>query len=115
MERSVTALSLINIILYTRNNLKSTIACALEQHLLHLKKFVYRLDGDNIRFGLNKDLGFDEKSRNENIRRIGEVREQIFEAWIHYFIPKDRLPNSSPILVVYALLPSSHLIAQIVT
>jgi adenylylsulfate kinase-like enzyme len=32
------------------------------------------LDGDNVRFGLNKDLGFDEKSRNENIRRIGEVR-----------------------------------------
>ena len=53
---------------------QSTIACALEQHLLHLKKFTYRLDGDNIRFGLNKDLGFDEKSRNENIRRIGEVR-----------------------------------------
>ncbi|KAJ6475265.1 adenylylsulfate kinase [Mycena vitilis] len=52
---------------------KSTIACALEQHLLHLRKFVYRLDGDNIRFGLNKDLGFDEKSRNENIRRISEV------------------------------------------
>ncbi|KZT28926.1 adenylylsulfate kinase [Neolentinus lepideus HHB14362 ss-1] len=52
---------------------KSTIACALEQHLLHLHKFSYRLDGDNIRFGLNKDLGFDEVSRNENIRRIGEV------------------------------------------
>ncbi|KAF8633954.1 hypothetical protein AX15_001136 [Amanita polypyramis BW_CC] len=52
---------------------KSTIACALEQHLLQLKKFAYRLDGDNIRFGLNKDLGFDERSRNENIRRIGEV------------------------------------------
>jgi adenylylsulfate kinase len=32
------------------------------------------LDGDNVRFGLNKDLGFDEKARNENIRRIGEVR-----------------------------------------
>jgi adenylylsulfate kinase len=40
---------------------------------LHLRKFSYRLDGDNVRFGLNKDLGFDEKSRNENIRRIGEV------------------------------------------
>lgn len=52
---------------------QSTIACALEQHLLHLHKFSYRLDGDNVRFGLNKDLGFDEKSRNENIRRIGEV------------------------------------------
>jgi hypothetical protein len=53
---------------------QSTIACALEQHLLHLGKFTYRLDGDNVRFGLNKDLGFDERSRNENIRRIGEVR-----------------------------------------
>ena len=52
---------------------KSTIACALEQHLLHLHKFSYRLDGDNVRFGLNRDLGFDERSRNENIRRIGEV------------------------------------------
>jgi adenylylsulfate kinase len=46
----------------------------LEQHLLHIRKFAYRLDGDNIRFGLNKDLGFSEKDRNENIRRIGEVR-----------------------------------------
>ena len=54
--------------------MQSTVACALEQHLLHLHKFTYRLDGDNIRFGLNKDLGFDDKSRNENIRRIGEVR-----------------------------------------
>ncbi|WFC94406.1 adenylyl-sulfate kinase [Malassezia brasiliensis] len=53
---------------------KSTIATALEQHLLHLKKSAYRLDGDNIRFGLNKDLGFSPKDREENIRRISEVR-----------------------------------------
>ncbi|KAI0743937.1 adenylylsulfate kinase [Daedaleopsis nitida] len=59
---------------------KSTIACALEQHLLHLHKFTYRLDGDNVRFGLNKDLGFDEKSRNENIRRIGEVSKLFADA-----------------------------------
>jgi len=59
---------------------KSTIACALEQHLLHLRKFSYRLDGDNIRFGLNKDLGFDEKSRTENIRRIGEVSRLFADA-----------------------------------
>ena len=52
---------------------KSTIATALEQHLLHLKKSSYRLDGDNIRFGLNKDLGFSPKDREENIRRISEV------------------------------------------
>lgn len=59
---------------------KSTIACALEQHLLHLHKFTYRLDGDNVRFGLNKDLGFDEKSRNENIRRISEVSRLFTDA-----------------------------------
>ncbi|KAK9465483.1 Adenylylsulfate kinase-domain-containing protein [Lipomyces arxii] len=52
---------------------KSTIATALEQHLLHNGLAAYRLDGDNIRFGLNKDLGFSEKDRNENIRRIAEV------------------------------------------
>jgi adenylylsulfate kinase len=52
---------------------KSTIACALEQALLNIGITAYRLDGDNIRFGLNKDLGFSEKDRNENIRRIGEV------------------------------------------
>ncbi|KAI7574293.1 Adenylyl-sulfate, partial [Hortaea werneckii] len=52
---------------------KSTIATALEQHLLHLGLATYRLDGDNIRFGLNKDLGFSPKDREENIRRIAEV------------------------------------------
>ncbi|CAF9910855.1 MAG: Adenylyl-sulfate kinase [Heterodermia speciosa] len=52
---------------------KSTIATALEQHLLHSSYAAYRLDGDNIRFGLNKDLGFSETDRNENIRRIAEV------------------------------------------
>lgn len=52
---------------------KSTVAIALEQHLLHLGLASYRLDGDNVRFGLNKDLGFSEKDRNENIRRIAEV------------------------------------------
>ncbi|KAF8495850.1 adenylylsulfate kinase [Gautieria morchelliformis] len=59
---------------------KSTIACALEQHLLHLKRFAYRLDGDNVRFGLNQDLGFTEKDRTENIRRIGEVSKLFADA-----------------------------------
>ncbi|KAG9075609.1 Adenylyl-sulfate kinase [Ceratobasidium sp. 370] len=59
---------------------KSTIAVALEQHLLHLRRFAYRLDGDNVRFGLNKDLGFSEKDRNENIRRIGEVSKLFADA-----------------------------------
>jgi len=52
---------------------KSTIANALEEILLKNENFTYLLDGDNIRHGLNKDLGFDEKSRIENIRRVGEI------------------------------------------
>ena len=55
-------------------------ATALEQHLLHLGVSAYRLDGDNVRFGLNKDLGFSEKDRNENIRRIGEVAKLFADA-----------------------------------
>lgn len=52
---------------------KSTIACALEQVLVQAGKPAYRLDGDNIRHGLNKNLGFSAADRAENIRRIGEV------------------------------------------
>ncbi|MCJ1388638.1 Bifunctional 3'-phosphoadenosine 5'-phosphosulfate synthase 1 [Xylographa bjoerkii] len=52
---------------------KSTIATALEQHLLSVPLAAYRLDGDNIRFGLNADLGFAPADRTENIRRIAEV------------------------------------------
>lgn len=52
---------------------KSVIACALEQSILARGLNSYRLDGDNVRFGLNKDLGFSEADRNENIRRISEV------------------------------------------
>jgi len=52
---------------------KSTIANALAKALFIRKINHYVLDGDNIRHGLNKDLGFSEKERAENIRRIGEV------------------------------------------
>jgi adenylylsulfate kinase len=52
---------------------KSTMANAVAKALFDLKINNYVLDGDNIRFGLNKDLGFSEKDRTENIRRIGEV------------------------------------------
>ena len=59
---------------------KSTIACALEQVLLSNGKGAYRLDGDNIRQGLNKNLGFSEEDRTENIRRIGEVAKLFADA-----------------------------------
>ena len=52
---------------------KSTIANALEEMLHNNGNFTYLLDGDNVRHGLNNDLGFDDASRVENIRRIGEV------------------------------------------
>lgn len=52
---------------------KSTIASALEQALVNRGINCYRLDGDNVRFGLNKNLGFSAEDRAENIRRIGEV------------------------------------------
>ena len=52
---------------------KSTLANALELKLYEMGTHTYLLDGDNIRHGLNGDLGFDETSRVENIRRIGEV------------------------------------------
>jgi bifunctional enzyme CysN/CysC len=52
---------------------KSTLALALEQRLFELGAQVYLLDGDNIRRGLNSDLGFSPDDRHENIRRIGEA------------------------------------------
>jgi len=52
---------------------KSTIAVEVEKELFKRGKASYRLDGDNLRFGLNKDLGFTAQDREENIRRIGEV------------------------------------------
>src|SRR5580765_6014619 len=61
---------------------KSTIACILEQMLLHQKKHAYRLDGDNIRMGLNKNLGFTAEDRTENIRRIGEVAKLFTDAGV---------------------------------
>src|SRR5207245_8647747 len=52
---------------------KSTIAFTLEHALVQCGRLAYVLDGDNIRHGLNKNLGFSAVDREENIRRIGEV------------------------------------------
>ncbi len=59
---------------------KSTIANIVEKKLFQMNYNTYLLDGDNIRHGLNNDLGFDEKSRVENIRRIGEVSKLFTDA-----------------------------------
>ena len=59
---------------------KSTIAGALEHRLLSLACHTYLLDGDNIRHGLCRDLGFGETDRQENIRRVGEVAALMVDA-----------------------------------
>jgi adenylylsulfate kinase len=52
---------------------KSTVAVALENALMARGQLCYRLDGDNVRMGINKNLGFSADDRTENIRRIGEI------------------------------------------
>ncbi|MER2090723.1 MAG: adenylyl-sulfate kinase [Sporosarcina sp.] len=59
---------------------KSTISVALETALHTRGIHTYRLDGDNVRYGLNKNLGFSPEDRTENIRRIGEVSKLLVDA-----------------------------------
>ncbi|MDQ0482408.1 adenylylsulfate kinase [Alkalihalobacillus hemicentroti] len=61
---------------------KSTISVELEKVLYGLNVHTYRLDGDNVRHGLNRDLGFADQDRVENIRRIGEVSRLFVDAGI---------------------------------
>jgi len=59
---------------------KSTLANALEQELNKKGKHTYILDGDNLRHGLNSDLGFTESDRNENVRRAAEAAQLMVDA-----------------------------------
>lgn len=59
---------------------KSTLAYALEHQLVEMGKACYVLDGDNVRHGLNQDLGFSEAARTENIRRVAEVAKLMNDA-----------------------------------
>lgn len=61
---------------------KSTVAVAVEQALAARGRLSYRLDGDNIRLGINKNLGFSAEDRAENIRRIGEVAKLFADAGV---------------------------------
>lgn len=61
---------------------KSTLAGKLEELLYEKGILTYLLDGDNIRSGINKDLGFSEQERNENIRRIGEVTKILVDSGV---------------------------------
>jgi len=64
---------------------KSTIAVAAEEALVSRGRLAYVLDGDNIRHGLNKNLGFSPEDRTENIRRIGEVAKLFTDAGLVVF------------------------------
>jgi len=59
---------------------KSTLAVNLEEELFNLGYHTYTLDGDNVRHGLNGDLGFTPEAREENIRRVGEVAKLFADA-----------------------------------
>ena len=59
---------------------KSTIANAVEKKLARMNRHTFLLDGDNVRHGLNKDLGFTDADRIENIRRVGEVAKLMTDA-----------------------------------
>ena len=59
---------------------KSTIANAVESKLSRMNRHTFLLDGDNVRHGLNKDLGFTDADRIENIRRVGEVAKLMTDA-----------------------------------
>ena len=66
---------------------KSSIAEQLEQRLHTAGFHVYRLDGDNVRFGLNRDLAFSKDDRRENIRRIAEVAQLFNQAGLLVLVP----------------------------
>ena len=66
---------------------KSTIAVELERQLVERRQPVVLLDGDNLRHGLNADLGFSEADRTENIRRVAEVAALVAEAGMVAVVP----------------------------
>ena len=72
---------------------KSTLGHALERRLIDIGHACYVLDGDNVRHGLNKDLGFSHEDRTENIRRIAEVA---------------RLMNDAGLIVITAFISPYH-------
>jgi adenylylsulfate kinase len=97
---------------------KSTIAFTLEHVLIEHGWLAYVLDGDNIRHGLNKNLGFSAEDRAENIRRIGEVARLFADAGIitmtsfisPYRVDRDRVRDlhqeaDLPFLEIYANTP----------
>jgi bifunctional enzyme CysN/CysC len=88
---------------------KSTIANLVEKRLLALGQHSYLLDGDNVRHGLNRDLGFTEADRIENIRRVGEVARLMADAGL-IVIAALISPFAADRAMVRALLPPGDFI-----
>lgn len=66
---------------------KSTVAAACERMMLRAGRPAYVLDGDNVRHGLNRDLGFSASDRSENVRRVGEVARLFADAGLVALVP----------------------------
>jgi bifunctional enzyme CysN/CysC len=66
---------------------KSTLAVAVERLLVDAGRSAYLLDGDNLRHGLNGDLGFTPRDRDENVRRVGEVARLFADAGVVSLVP----------------------------
>ena len=66
---------------------KSTVGAALERLVVAAGRPAYRLDGDNLRLGLNADLGFSAADRDENVRRAGEVARLLADAGVVAIVP----------------------------
>jgi adenylyl-sulfate kinase len=66
---------------------KSTIAYSVEERLVAQGRAAYVLDGDNLRHGINADLGFSKEDRSENIRRVGEIARLMADAGLVVLVP----------------------------
>lgn len=66
---------------------KSSVAVELEQHLVHVGRAAYLLDGDNLRMGLNGNLGFSATDRAENVRRVAHVARLFADAGLVAIVP----------------------------
>jgi bifunctional enzyme CysN/CysC len=66
---------------------KSTVAAIVERLLVEAGRSAYLLDGDNLRHGLNQDLGFSAEDRSENVRRVGEVARLFADAGVVALVP----------------------------
>lgn len=87
---------------------KSTIAFATEKRLTSDGRAAYVLDGDNLRHGLNADLGFSAEDRSENVRRVGEVARLMADAGLVVLVPIISPYRADRLLVRHA-----HLAAEI--